>query len=191
MAPQNPVSPSTSVPAQPLALAKVSNPSSRTRSYSFARLRRLLPGRDTVTAGLEDSWELFKRVSGELPVPGLSSALEGVSFLEEKYSMNKKNKKALNDLKEKLQRFNNTVNYYREEDIISKLKQDDSNYGLISIVGKKLEAVANEYKEDSQVSTFVKSNNYAEKIADVVAQMSDMIAGIMVRVREPVIVHID
>ncbi|KAK7455762.1 hypothetical protein VKT23_010794 [Stygiomarasmius scandens] len=171
----------TSTPTASNVPMTMSNPSpSKAGLQSF--VRRLIPRCDIVTSGLGDSWELFKRIASELPVPGLSSVLEGVSFIEEKYSISRKNAKDLKDLKEKLRRFTNTVNrYYGEDKIIEKLKIDETYYGIMIIVAREIEKVATEYKQDGEVSAFIKSKRYAARIADAVVQMDDMVAGIMLQ----------
>ncbi|KAJ3873646.1 hypothetical protein F5051DRAFT_476448, partial [Lentinula edodes] len=143
-------------------------------------LQRFAGRHETMVAGLEDSWSLFKRIAGDLPVPFLSAALEGVSFVEEKFSLNRKNAKQLKDLKEKLNRFVSTVNHYQGENAVKEqIRDNESYYGVMNILGKKLEAIATKYKHDSTATALVKSSMYANDLAEIVAELNDMISGMM------------
>ncbi|GAW08654.1 hypothetical protein LENED_010728 [Lentinula edodes] len=98
-------------------------------SYNLLTWLQRFAGRhETMVAGLEDLWSLFKRIAGDLPVPFLSAALEGVSFVEEKFSLNRKNAKQLKDLKEKLNRFVSTVNHYQGENAVKEQIRDNESY---------------------------------------------------------------
>ncbi|KAJ4490793.1 hypothetical protein J3R30DRAFT_3752220 [Lentinula aciculospora] len=148
----------------------------------LTRIRRFGTRHETMVAGLGDSWLLFKRVAGDLPVPFLSAALEGVSFVEEKFSLNRKNAKDLKDLKEKLNRFVSTVNHYQGEDAVKVQLRDNECRrcsGVMNILGNKLEALANKYKQDSTPSALIKSSKYANDLAGIVADMNDMVSGMM------------
>lgn len=62
-------------------------PANKSSHNPLTWLQRFGGRHETMVAGLEDSWSLFKRIAGDLPVPFLSAALEGVSFVEEKFSV--------------------------------------------------------------------------------------------------------
>lgn len=60
-----------------------------TKKFLFIfKLKALLfKRRPTLEAGLKETWNLFKRVAGDIPVPGLGAAVEGISFFEEMHDV--------------------------------------------------------------------------------------------------------
>lgn len=62
-------------------------------------------------------------------------------------------------------------------DFLDMISMIDS--GVMNILGKKLEAIATKYKHDSTATALIKSSMYANDLAEIVAELNDMISGMM------------